>query len=177
VDGSKLMIDSVYSEHLVYGSVTGSKLAEGSIEGSKLANGIIGSKHLADGAVTGAKLGDRAITGAKLADASVDGTKLVKGSVRREHLSDDLIQETTIQQFGLLPFELKVQGEIIDVLLNFNESFADQEYVITAMTNHPACYAIVKQKHVESAVLSVVRSRFSPEQHGVINWIAIGNKA
>jgi hypothetical protein len=49
--------------------------------------------------------------------------------------------------------------------------------VITAMTNHPACYAIVKQKQKDSAILSVVRSRFSPEQHGVINWIAIGKKA
>ncbi|MNR33613.1 hypothetical protein D3C85_1512980 [compost metagenome] len=69
---------------------------------------------------------------------------------------------------------MKIQDETIELVLHFDEEYADTNYVLTAITNHPACYVIASQKSKGSAVLSIVRAKFSPDQQGIVNWMAIG---
>ncbi len=45
------------------------------------------------------------------------------------------------------------------------------------MTNHPACYAVLKGQSVKSAIIQIVNTKFSPELNGVMTWISIGEKA
>ncbi|WP_171909277.1 WIAG-tail domain [Paenibacillus sp. GP183] len=182
VDGSKLATGAVNTDHLADGSIDCSKLAIGSVKSEHLADGTISGNKLIVGSIDGSKLAIGSVYGEHLALGSISGSKLTEGSVDESKLSFQTIQlpasrSNTVQQFGLASFEFKVQDEFVDVQIYFDDAFADLNYVLIATTNHTACYAVVKQKSTNYAILSVVRTRFSAEIYGIINWIAMGTKA
>ncbi|MFX3632613.1 MAG: WIAG-tail domain [Candidatus Pristimantibacillus sp.] len=78
------------------------------------------------------------------------------------------------QQFGLTPYNFNAQDEHIDIIIMFDEPYETEEYVITASSDHPACYAVVHSKTTDSAIVSLIRTRISFEPSGCVNWIAIG---
>jgi hypothetical protein len=59
----------------------------------------------------------------------------------------------------------------------FEEPFATPSFVLVAMTNHTACYPVLKAQTESSAVIEIVRTKFTPEPSGVVNWIAMGTRA
>lgn len=127
-------------------------------------------------------LADSAVSGAKLAEGSVGEMQLAKGAVSEAKLSFTALQTVNsksrqLQQFGLHPFHFEVQDESVEIQIPFEQPFADAFYVVVAMTNHTACYTVVKQKAPDFVTLQVVRSKFSPEPYGIINWLAVGTKA
>ena len=189
VDSSKLALGAVNADHIADEAVTGSKLSVNSVDGSKIIDGAIDTAKLADGSVDSYKLSQGAVTDFHLAAGSIDGTKLQSGAITNEHIADATLtvskladsvvrtssqQRNVLQQFGLEPFVMKIQDETIELALHFEEEYANTDYVLTAMTNHPACYVIVSQKSTSSAVISIIRAKFSPDQQGIVNWMAIG---
>ena len=159
------------SSHLADGALEGSKLTVGSIDGSKLAYAAISNFHIASSSIDGSKLKPSAVRSEHIADGSLSVTKLTENV-----LQTPSTQKNITQQFGLVPFEMKTQDEMMEVVLHFDEKFADENYVLTAMTDHQSCYVSVKQKSMENAVVSIMRAKFSPDQQGIVNWIAIGKK-
>ncbi|MFF2090938.1 WIAG-tail domain [Paenibacillus sp. NPDC058174] len=81
---------------------------------------------------------------------------------------------TVKQQFGLSPYSFTSQRDQLDIIIKFDESFENDAYVVTATSDHPACYAVVRSKTVNSVVIGLIRTRISDEPNGFINWIAIG---
>ncbi|WP_367649517.1 WIAG-tail domain [Paenibacillus sp. NEAU-GSW1] len=79
------------------------------------------------------------------------------------------------QQFGLSPYEFPALREQLDILITFEEPFENEFYAITATSDHPACYAVIRSKTASNAVVGLIRTRLSDDPHGSINWIAIGN--
>ncbi|UUZ84290.1 WIAG-tail domain [Paenibacillus sp. P26] len=71
-----------------------------------------------------------------------------------------------VQQFGLSAFILRVEDEKTEVILNFDRPFADENYVLVATANKSSCYAVIKQKQKASAVIEMVRTKFSPSFTG-----------
>ncbi|MCG7213029.1 WIAG-tail domain [Paenibacillus mucilaginosus] len=82
-----------------------------------------------------------------------------------------------LQQFGLSLFLLPVEVVKVEVGVTFDRPFLDENYSLVATTSHQDCYAVIKSKGRESAILEIVRSRFSPECQGFVNWIAMGRSA
>jgi hypothetical protein len=78
------------------------------------------------------------------------------------------------QQFGLTPFQLKLEDESVLVTVIFDQPFANSDFVLVATTNKEASYAVIEEKDSIGAVLRIVRSKYSPEFEGIVNWIAIG---
>ncbi|KPV58043.1 hypothetical protein QJ48_18890, partial [Paenibacillus sp. A3] len=119
-----------------------------------------------------------ATAGIQLQPESVGSEQLAAGAVTPEHLSFQPVQtvgvRTTVQQFGLSPFLLNLEDELTEVVLIFDRPFADNNYVLVASTDQTNTYAVIQQKEPDGAILEVVRSKFSPELQGVVNWIAIG---
>ncbi|WP_202080639.1 WIAG-tail domain, partial [Caldalkalibacillus salinus] len=114
-----------------------------------LAQGIVQQKHVADGAITKDKLSFNPIqTGAK--------------------------NRQTLQQCGILSFEFEEEGETVDVTVPLDEAYADEDYVIVAMTNHPACHCVIKEQTTETATITITRHKFTPKPNGIFHWIAIG---
>lgn len=79
-----------------------------------------------------------------------------------------------LQQFGLCPFQLKLEDESMELTIPLEEPFPDAQYTLVATTDHPACYASIKEKKTDSVTIQIIRTRFSPELGGVINWNAVG---
>lgn len=116
--------------------------------------------------------------GSRLQPESIGSEHLAAGTVTPEHLSFQPVQtvgvRTTVQQFGISPFLLSLEDELTEVVLIFDRPFADNNYVLVASTDQTNTYAVIQQKEPDGAILEVVRSKFSPELQGMVNWIAIG---
>lgn len=61
------------------------------------------------------------------------------------------------------------------VKVEFEEPFANPNFVIVAMTNHSAFYATLSEQTQESAVITISRLKESHVHYGFVMWIAIGN--
>ncbi|MDF2938865.1 MAG: hypothetical protein K0Q90_4238, partial [Paenibacillaceae bacterium] len=180
VDGTKLADGAVDGTKLADGAVDSAKLADGAVDSAKLADGAVDSAKLANGAVDGAKLADGAVDGAvnstKLANGAVDGIKLAKGAVEEEHLSPflqkKLQQVAAGPQCGAFPFTFPSLQETCQLEIILGRPFADNKYVLVAMTNHPACYAVLKELHPDRAIIELVRTKISGDIPGVVSWMA-----
>ncbi|PUA35801.1 hypothetical protein C8Z91_29525 [Paenibacillus elgii] len=144
----------------------------------ELAEVHISTLNLLLDAVT-AQISEADVTaGGQLQPESVRSEHLAAGAVTPEHLSFQPVQtvgvRTTVQQFGMSPFLLKLEDELTEVVLIFDRPFADNNYVLVASTDQTNTYAVIQQKEPDGAIIEVVRSKFSPELQGVVNWIAIG---
>ncbi|NEN86135.1 WIAG-tail domain, partial [Paenibacillus elgii] len=144
----------------------------------ELAEVHISALNLLLDAVT-AQISEADVTaGGQLQPESVRSEHLAAGAVTPEHLSFQPVQtvgvRTTVQQFGMSPFLLKLEDELTEVVLIFDRPFADNNYVLVASTDQTNTYAVIQQKEPDGAIIEVVRSKFSPELQGVVNWIAIG---
>ncbi|WP_370639152.1 WIAG-tail domain [Cohnella sp. REN36] len=80
-------------------------------------------------------------------------------------------------RFGHAPYRFEGNEEQLELVVTFNEPFADDEYALVAMSDHPSCVCALQQKAPSSAVLTVVRTRFTPAPQGAIQWIAVGRRA
>ncbi|MNI77463.1 hypothetical protein D3C73_1337580 [compost metagenome] len=60
----------------------------------------------------------------------------------------------------------------MEILLE--DVFEGTNYVLVAMTNHPACYAVLKEQTPDKALVELVRTRMSSDIVGAVNWIATG---
>jgi hypothetical protein len=67
--------------------------------------------------------------------------------------------------------------ESIRLTIPFSSPFADESYILVAMSDHPSCACILGAKRAYEAELEVVRTRLGPEPQGSIQWIAIGTKS
>jgi hypothetical protein len=88
-------------------------------------------------------------------------------------------QATTVsplQQFGAAPFRIGLEEDSVEVAVKLPQAYSDDRYSIVAMTNHPACYAVLKEQAAGSAVIEVVRTRLCPAFDGMITWIALGHQ-
>jgi hypothetical protein len=81
-----------------------------------------------------------------------------------------------LQQYGLISFEFTPDNEVIDITVNFEEPFEEDQYVLVATTNQAECYAVVCEKTRGAAVIRIIRNSLSPFFNGVVNWIAFGKK-
>jgi hypothetical protein len=189
--GDHLKEETIQTTNLGNGAVTEEKLAEQSVGEKQIKPLSVGTDHLADDSVTGQKLADASVTGEKLADGSVTGQKLAIGSIQGEHLADASltveklsfapIQATkgktnVLQQFGMHPFQISGQDKTVDIMINLDEPFANAEFVIVAITNHPDCYVVLNARTEQTATFTVIRSKLCVETSGMITWIALGEK-
>jgi hypothetical protein len=83
----------------------------------------------------------------------------------------------TIQQFGISAFNFGPQDEKVELSIVLDQPFASANYVVVAMTNHEAYCAVLKEQTPEQAVVTILRTRFSPQPTGFVHWIAIGEQA
>ncbi|WP_053377300.1 WIAG-tail domain, partial [Paenibacillus sp. FJAT-27812] len=156
---SKLAALSVGTEQIAPGSITADKLAAGLLPEYSLGLATIQPEHVADGAIESRHIQEQSIELSALRFAPVI-TSPGKGVVK--------------QQFGLTPYSFAPQAEQVELIVPFDEPFADNRYVITVTTDNPACYAIVHSKATDKAAIIIIRTRISHEPRGNINWIAIG---
>ncbi|MFF2483994.1 WIAG-tail domain [Paenibacillus sp. NPDC058071] len=182
--------------------MTRAKLAEASVTESKLVDASVTGAKLAEASITESKLSDASVTGAKLAVGSVSSAHIADGSITLEKLAPGLFSEpfaqqmdeeyvglsaltfnpviapsgrgVVKQQFGLCPYNFIEQKEMLSVFIEFDEPFESDDYVFTASSDHPSCYAVIQNKQPDSAVVSLIRTRIGQEPSGCINWIAIG---
>jgi hypothetical protein len=190
VNGEKLATGAVTSDRLADGAVTSEKLTDGSVSADKLQSGSVTSAKLASESVQGEHIASQAVQSGHIAPEAVDGVHIRPGSIAGGHLQDGAVTErqlafapviaasggATLQQFGFVPFRFEVHDETVDVDVVLNEAYASADYAIVANTNHPACYATVKERFLDRAVLTVVRTKFFPQPEGIIIWIALGPK-
>jgi hypothetical protein len=185
--------------HISAGSVTKEKLAHGSVGEEQLSAGSVTMEKLAPGSVGNQQIAAGSITPDKLAPGLLPEYALGSGMILSEHIADcsisnDHIQERSIelsalsftpvitcftggvvkQMYGLSSYSFSPQAEQIEVIISFEESFADDRYVMTVTTDNPACYAVIHSKAADKAAITIIRTRISHEPKGSINWIAIG---
>ncbi|TDF97551.1 WIAG-tail domain [Paenibacillus piri] len=152
--------------------------------------GAVKSEHIAAGAVNGEHLVNDSIDGLHVRQESLSGYHLLPGSITLLHLDRGLqarLQTAralmtsahtqlsiTAQQYGLSMFKMSFEDENIYLTVTFEQPFADEEYVLVATTDHETCFAVVEEKRRDSATIRIVRTKFTSELRGNVNWIAIG---
>jgi hypothetical protein len=194
IDGMHVMRETLSGYHLIPGTIEELHLERGlldklayQIEHKKLRKYRITENMLEDAAVTEAKLAAGSVMTEKLADECVTGDKLASQAVQARHIADktigasklsicpvESVKESTLQQFGLQPFFFRIEDETLETTILFDKPFANSQYVLVATTNDPACYAAVKLKDADAAVVRIVRTKCSTETQGILNWIAVG---
>ncbi|WP_415839980.1 WIAG-tail domain, partial [Paenibacillus endophyticus] len=199
VTGSKLALGSVGSLQLMDGSVTGTKLTagsvgsaqliDGSVTGSKLASGSVGTEQIAPGSISADKLAPDLLSSLIPSVVASPPEQIASDSVGAVHIQQQSVELSALrfnpvitgsalgvikQQFGLAPYSFAVQAEQVELIIPFDEPFADNRYVLTVTTDNPVCYAVVHSKAVDKAAIVIIRTRISHEPRGSINWIAIG---
>ncbi|WP_244863792.1 WIAG-tail domain [Paenibacillus cisolokensis] len=152
------LVSILEQPQLTDGCVTSDKLSDRAVLSAHLSEGIVGSEHIGSEAVCGSHIRER--------------------SVQFQHLAYQPVatasKEAALQQFGLCDYEFAGQSEQTDIPIKFEIPFLSEQYSIIATTDHPACYATIKEKRPDGAVLCIVRTRFGPEPKGTVNWVAIG---
>src|SRR5690606_1492706 len=176
---------------LADGSVTREKLAEGIaadlaravhaadvlqshafVESDRIVPGAVQGRHLADGAIGTRQLAGEAIDERHIRDYTLPISKLSFNPVVST-VSEGIVQ----QQFGLVPFTFSGLEEQIEAAITFDEAYVDDRYVLTITTDQPTCFASIKMKTPEFAVVTVSRLRIGPVPSGTLNWIAIGSRS
>ncbi|SFK72419.1 hypothetical protein SAMN03159341_101273, partial [Paenibacillus sp. 1_12] len=93
-------------------------------------------------------------------------------------VSDKIIESTKAaaptQQFGLCSFLMRVEEETVNIQVQFDEPFTDEQYALVVTTDQTNSYGVIQQKKCDSAIIQIVRSRYSPQLEGIVNWIAMG---
>ncbi|WP_430093026.1 WIAG-tail domain [Paenibacillus cisolokensis] len=74
----------------------------------------------------------------------------------------------------MTPFVLTGTETQINVNVNFDEPFADINYVIVGMSNNLGFQFSIKSQHKHTAELEVVRQPDCNLSYGFISWIAVG---
>ncbi|MFH0071029.1 WIAG-tail domain, partial [Peribacillus sp. NPDC056705] len=147
-------------EHLSYAAVTSDHISQGAVTGQHLSQGAITSQHLREGAVTGQQLAEATVTPQHMSFTPVRGTA----------------GATKLQQFGMAPFVFDTE-DLIEVTVQFEESFVGINYVIVGMSNNPAFLISLKSQREDAAVLEVSRQPNCDSAYGFLSWIAIGPSA
>ncbi|WP_415837179.1 WIAG-tail domain [Paenibacillus phoenicis] len=75
----------------------------------------------------------------------------------------------------MVPFLLKPHEEEATVKIKFESPFASSNYVVVAMTNHPAYYTSLKEQSPGSAVITISKLKDTSVNYGIVTWMAIGN--
>jgi hypothetical protein len=169
----------VETEHLVNGAVNHNKLAFESVHSEHIANEAISTEHISEQSITTEHIQEEAISTELLRNQSVTADKLANQSVTSEKLNFNPVQTKrsqgrTIQQFGMVPFNFSNYEEQVEVTITFDEAYSNVEYAIVGMTNHNACYPVLKEKTRTSAILQIIRNKVTPHPVGMLTWIAIG---
>ncbi len=82
--------------------------------------------------------------------------------------------QPVVQQFGLSLFNLYTEEEKVELLVTFDQPFADANYVLVATSSQSDAFAVVKEKLADCAILELVRLKSAADIQGIVNWIAIG---
>ncbi|OFW79412.1 MAG: hypothetical protein A2201_08460 [Alicyclobacillus sp. RIFOXYA1_FULL_53_8] len=77
----------------------------------------------------------------------------------------------------MCPFQFLSDSETLVIAIELPEPFANDNFVVVAMTNQPDCYAVLTDKTSQTVTLTVVRRELLVDLNGVIHWIAIGDKS
>ncbi|MBW7459637.1 WIAG-tail domain, partial [Paenibacillus sepulcri] len=196
VTNEKLAPEAVITEALAAGAVTSEKLAAEAVGQEQLQAGAVTLGKIAPGSITTANIIAGSIESDLLCDEAVTGDKIAPGTLTVKHFAPDVlaslipdvnpsaseqlpaeqVSPAICQQFGLIPYNFAGQGEQLELTVTFDQPFASDVYVLVATADQLSCYATIKSKTADSAELTVVRTRISPEPVGFINWIAIGSK-
>ncbi|MCL6443465.1 MAG: WIAG-tail domain [Alicyclobacillus sp.] len=157
--------------HLTKEAITTDKLADGAVTDRKLARHSVTADHLVNACVRTEHLALASVTTDHLADGCVSAEKIGFGVVRTSasHLNTD-------QESGIRTFDFLEEQHRLNVTIQFETPFANEDYVVVAMTNHPDCYAVLKEKALNNATITIVRKTTDMGFHGAIHWIAIGQK-
>jgi hypothetical protein len=172
----------VQAQHLGKGAFQSENFAKQSVDGSIIATSSIGSDHIVDGALTPEKIALSAINGGHIADEAIASEHISAGSIRLHHLSKEFVplalgqRALTLELFGVVPFHFAAKEKRIEVVVEFNQAFADENYAIVAMTSDPTCYAVLKERTREAALIELIRTRLSPEAHSIMTWVAMGKR-
>lgn len=81
-----------------------------------------------------------------------------------------------LHQFGIVPFRFDPFDEWSDIVVTFEEPFADDGYAFVATSNEPGCRTVVFSKATNGAVVRLLRDSMAPELGGELNWIALGDR-
>jgi hypothetical protein len=137
-------------------------LKDGVIEPRHVSNLVLTGDCLADGIVTKENLADRCVTETKLAFIPVQTSPAVP---------------CALQLAGTDSFSLGSEEEFTEVVITLPEPFADDSYVLVAMTDRPECYAVSGAKSRAAATVRIVRAKPGAEVKGTVQTIAFGPKA
>jgi hypothetical protein len=67
------------------------------------------------------------------------------------------LQQVTVgPQCGAFSFRFPAMQEICQLEITLGLPYPDTSYVLVAMTNHPACYAVLKELHPDRAIVELV---------------------
>ncbi|MCY9543310.1 WIAG-tail domain, partial [Paenibacillus alvei] len=171
-----LAVESVQQHHIAPHAVSGSHIQAQSIERDHLASGVISVEHLDEelflmlSETWDSKISEQPLIG------SAD---ITPGVITTEHCAFTPIRASSthtaaLQQFGTVPFSFRDLDEMIELRISFDEPYQNKNYVLVAMTNHSACYAVMKSQSTDHAIIEIMRTRISPHPNGLVSWIAIG---
>lgn len=152
--------------------VTTGKLQSGAVNSDKIAPRAVGTVQLKENAIASAHIQPASVLGHHLQARSIPETALAFSPVQGPSGSP-----SAKQLFGATAFAFKAQDEQIELTISFSEPLGSDEFAIVAMTNHPACYASLKERTKQSATFYIVRTKFCPAPSGTLTWIAIGAKS
>lgn len=147
----------------------------------KLKNRSITSEKLSNQSITSEKLATEAVRSYHITHESIHPEHIVNESLTEEKLSFNPVQTVkgstnTLQQCGIVPFEFTDQDETVEIVVQLDEPYFDENYVLVAMTNHPACYSVLNELTQSTAVIRITRHKFTPKPYGIVHWIAMGRK-
>jgi hypothetical protein len=168
-----LQEEAVSGSHIAPDSIAAAHLRDKAIENRHLTDGSISANNISEGSITQAHLRDQIVGTEQIAGSAVTADKIAFTPVRAARQPRQS-RGAVLQQYGTASFAFGLKDESVSVRIPFEEPYADSKYAITAMTNHPACYAVLLEQTPEAATVLVLRARFDPEPSGMIAWIAIG---
>ncbi|MFB5267837.1 WIAG-tail domain [Paenibacillus enshidis] len=193
ITGDALQKGAVSWDHLA-GELQGS-LITGEVDGSQIKSGALSWDHFSE------ELQDtlapaKELDGSMLLPGTVEMlhfTDDVQASIQSLHEMVELLQQANevrqpaitpircdgdqpaLQQFGRIPFLMHENSDITEATVTFDEPFSNPNYILVAMINHSAFYAVLKSQSSVSAVLEIAKLRQTDQNFGVISWIAIGS--
>jgi hypothetical protein len=135
---------------------------------------------LAPDSITSNKLTVGLVTGIHIQPQSIHGYHLKEGTIKACHLENPEMaadKGRVLQQFGMASFQFTALDEVVEVEVQLEQPYANDQYSVVAMSNHTACYTVLKEQTTQSATIQVVRTKFSPEPSGIVTWIAMGDKS
>ncbi|MFB5761650.1 WIAG-tail domain [Paenibacillus medicaginis] len=194
VDSNHLQSSSVLEHHITPDAITGDALQKGAVSWDHFSEGLQDTLAPA-----------KELDGSMLLPGTVEMSHLtvdVQASIQSLHEKVEHLQQANevdslavteqprqpaitpircagdqpvLQQFGRIPFLMHENSDITEATVTFDEPFSNPNYILVAMINHSAFYAVLKSQSSVSAVLEIAKLRQTDQNFGVISWIAIGS--